>query len=55
MFVVFKIHKQNGEIHAYGPFSDKRNARKAVEWHNNVLWHAEVVPMTRVVEGAPKP
>lgn len=51
MFVVFKINKTTGEIHAYGPFNDKRNARKAVEWHNNPMWHAEIVTMTRVVEG----
>lgn len=55
MFVVFKIHTRSGEIHAYGPFTDKRNARRAVEWHTQPpLWHAEIVPLTRIVEG-PKP
>lgn len=51
MFVLFKVHTGNGEVHAYGPFQDKRNARKAQEWHNNPLWHCEIVPLTRVIEG----
>lgn len=53
LYIVLKIHKTNGEVHAYGPFGDKRNARKAQEWHENPLWFAEIIPLTRVVEGAP--
>lgn len=55
MYVVFKIHMQTGEILAYGPFGDRRNARRAVEWHSQPpLWHAECVSLTRVIEGAPR-
>lgn len=52
MFAVIKIGINNGSIEAFGPFTDRRNARKAQEWHTvNGMYHAEVVPLTRVVEG----
>lgn len=52
MYAVIKIHLTNGEVAAYGPFTEKRNANKAAEWHRNPMWHAEVVPLTKVIEGS---
>lgn len=53
--VIVKVHTRSGEINVYGPFQDKRNARKALEWHTQPpLWYCEMVPLTRVIEG-PKP
>jgi hypothetical protein len=48
MYVVVKIHLESGDMEAFGPFSEKRNAKTAQDWHNgSTLYAAFIVPLKR--------
>lgn len=50
-YIVLQTNKVSGTAIAHGPFDDKRNARKAVEWLEYGPWTAAVVKLIPVKEG----